>query len=262
VSNYYETLGVDRNASQEEIKKAYRTLSKKHHPDVNNGGTEEEFKKINEAYSVLGNEERRRNYDNPNPFGNVFGGAGSPFHGFGMNRPKPRKPDLNQPRDGKFLGIEVLLPLKTYLFGGKFKLTTNFIEGCTECGGKGFHTGDECSTCGGSGYVENVIERANFRSISHGPCPKCRGLGVEAKDSCQRCGGSGNFRIEGKEIFFDIPEGTGIGARFVKPGEGRAGLNGGRNGDIGIIIGGLQKPDTNKLSAEQIETLKELLDAI
>lgn len=259
MSNHYETLGVDRTASQEEIKKAYRNLSKKHHPDVNNGGSADKFKEISEAYSVLSNEERRRKYDNPNTFGNIFGGS-SPFGGGGFRPPTPKKPDLNQPRDGKFLGIEVLLPLKTYLFGGKFKLTTNFIEGCKECGGKGFHTGDDCTTCGGSGYVENVVERANFRSISHGPCPRCRGLGVEPKDSCEQCNGTGSFRVEGKEVFFDIPEGTGIGARFVKPGEGRTGLNGGRDGDIGIIIGGLQRPDLNKLSAEQIETLKELLE--
>lgn len=261
MSNYYETLGVDRKASQEEIKKAYRTLSKKYHPDLNNGDKESEakFKEVNEAYSILGNEERRQKYDNPDPFAGVFGGR-SPFSGFGFERPKPQKPDLNRPKDGNFIGIEVVLPLKTYLLGGKFKLTTSYFEGCTDCGGKGFHTGEECTNCGGSGYVENVVQRANFRSVSHGPCPRCRGLGVEAKDTCEKCSGKGNVKVEGKEIIFDIPQNTDIGARFVKTGEGRAGLNGGRNGDIGIMIVGIQKPNIDKLSAEEIEKLKEILD--
>lgn len=258
MSSHYETLGVDRTATKEEIKKAYRKLANEHHPD--HGGDESKFKEVNEAYSVLSDENKRRQYDNPDPFSNIFGGSGSPFGGFGFRRPTPQKPDLNQPRDGKFIGIETVLPLKLYLFGGKYKVVTSYFEGCTDCGGKGFHTGQDCTFCNGSGYVENVVERANFRSISHGPCPRCKGFGVEAKDSCERCEGKGNVKVEGKEVIFDVPEGVNVGARLIKSGEGRAGLNGGRDGDIGIMIVGIQKPDVNKLTAEQIETLKEILD--
>lgn len=259
MSNHYETLGVSKDASDEDIKKAYRRLSKQYHPDLNDGAksSEDKFKEVNEAYSVLSNPEKRQAYDNPNPFEGLFGR--SPFGGFGA-RPKPRKPDLNQPRDGKFIGVEVLLPLKTYIFGGTFKLVTSYYEGCVDCGGKGFLTGEECTFCNGSGYVENVVRQAHFRSVSHGPCPRCKGLGVEAKDSCESCEGSGNIKVEKKEVVFDIPEGTGMGKKFIKSGEGRTGLNGGRNGDIGIIIMGLKRPDVNKLSEEQIETLKELLE--
>lgn len=258
MSDYYETLGVSRDASADDIKKAYRSLSKKYHPDLNNGDKEAEevFKKVNEAYSTLSDEEKRRQYDNPNSFGNSFF---EEMFGFGA-RPRPRKPDLNAPRNGKFIGVEVLLPLKLFLFGGKFKMTTNYFEGCIDCGGKGFTSGTECSVCKGSGYVENVVTRANFRSISHGPCPRCKGLGVEVTEKCERCSGSGNVKVNDREFIFDIPKDVKLGDRFVKKGEGRVGLNGGINGDVVILIAGINKPDVDKLSSEKIELLKEIFD--
>ena len=261
MSNHYETLGVEKNASPEEIKKAYRKLSKQFHPDLNNGDKEAEdkFKEINEAYSVLSNEEKRQTYDNPNQFDSIFGRH---FSGFGFNRPTPKKPDLNRPVDGKFIGVEVLLPLKTYLFGGTFKLVTSYYEGCVDCGGKGFEEGEECQICSGSGYVENVVHQAHFRAVSHGPCPHCKGLGQVPKATCSTCGGLGNVKVNGKEILFEIPKNTNIGAKFIKFGAGRAGLNGGRDGDIGISVAGIQWPKLDKLSPEQIDTLKELLEIV
>lgn len=257
MSNHYETLGVNRNASDSEIKKAYRKLANEYHPD--HGGDEDKFKELNEAYSTLSDPQKRQEYDNPSPFGNVFGATGSPFAGF-RPRPPRRPPDLNRPADGKFLGVEVVLPMKTYIFGGTFKLTTNFKESCVDCGGKGFTTSESCSHCNGTGFIENVVQRNNFRSISSGPCPHCRGLGVTPTDECESCEGSGTNQVMGREIMFDIPPGTPVGSKFIRSGEGRVGINGGRQGDVGIIIGGITKPDVNKLSEEQVETLKELLD--
>lgn len=261
MSNHYETLGVSRDASDAEIKKAYRQLSMKYHPDKTNGDKEAEdkFKEVAEAYSVLSDAQKRREYDNPDPFSRLFGG-GNPFSG--MRRPHVRKPDPNQPINGRFLGIEVVLPIKTFLLGGTYKLTTNYDEGCTDCGGKGFITSTDCGQCGGIGFVERVVQQANFRSVSSGPCPSCRGLGVMPKDTCETCEGSGKHRVTGREIFFEIPPGAPPGAKFIKKGEGRVGLNGGRQGDVAIMVGGIERLDLNKLSDEQVDTLKEILDEL
>ena len=113
--DYYEILGVSNNASDNDIKKAYRKLAMQYHPDLNHGKEEwanDKFKEINEAYSVLSDDEKRHQYDNPNP-----------FSGFGFNpfaaQARPQKPDLNAPKNGKFIAIEVEIPIKTFIFGGK-----------------------------------------------------------------------------------------------------------------------------------------------
>lgn len=261
MSNYYETLGVERNASKEEIKKAYRKLSMEYHPDHNpdNPEAETKFKEISEAYSVLSNDEKRQQYDNPNPFANGFPG-GFPF-GFNQ-RPRPQKPDLNAPQDGKFIALEVELPLKLFIFGGAFKAKISFHEGCVECGGKGFEEGQECDVCHGDGYVEQVERRPGFMSHATRPCPKCSGLGQMATKPCQVCNGSRRHYVENREILFDIPSGAGVGARFISHGTGRTGLNGGRDGDVGIIITNIKRPELNKLTPEEVESLKNLLEVL
>ena len=255
MKDYYATLGVDKSASKDDIKKAYRKLARETHPD--HGGDEAKFKDVSEAYSILSDDSKRQEYDNPNPFANMFGGMG-----FGGMRPKPRKPDLNAPRDGQFIGVEASLPIKTFLFGGTYKLKLSYHEGCEECGGKGFTTGTTCEVCRGDGYVERVQRRPGFVSSSMAPCPSCNGMGQVSTNKCEGCNGQGNLNVVNKEFVFDIPPGSGPGTKHVLNGVGRAGLNGGRRGDVGIMVVGLTRPDMNKLSEEQLEELKSLLEVL
>jgi molecular chaperone DnaJ len=255
MKDHYATLGVERSASKEEIKKAYKRLAKEHHPDK--GGDPAKFREINEAHSILSNDQKRQEYDNPNPFNHIFGGMG-----FGGMRPRPQKPDFNAPRDGQFLGVEVELPFKTFIMGGTYKLVISYHEGCVTCGGKGFQKGQECSVCHGEGFVQNVQRRSGFTSSSMGPCPHCRGIGLEGTDKCDDCGGAGHKFVKDREFEFEIPAGAGPGTRHFLSGAGRAGLNGGRRGDVGIVVTGLTRPDLNKLTPEQLEQLKSLMEVL
>lgn len=253
--DYYKVLGVSPKATPEEIKKAYRKLSMQHHPDK--GGDEDVFKEISEAYSVLSDAEKRQQYDNPDIIGNLFGGfAGFPF---GFNRPRPQKPDLNAPKNGQFVGVEVELPLKHFLFGGDFKINLNYDEGCATCGGKGFIKGQECDACEGSGYVQHIEKQPGFVSASTRPCNKCGGLGQIVVEKCNDCSGSGIKHVLDKEFTFDIPPGISIGSKLILNEAGRAGLNGGRRGDVGIFIINVVPPDLTRLTPEQVEELKTLL---
>jgi molecular chaperone DnaJ len=231
----------------------------KYHPDHNNGDAEAEakFKEINEAYSVLSNPEKRRSYDNPNFFENLFRGTG-----FGFERRRPQKPDLNAPRDGQMIIIEAELPLYNFVFGGTHKIDISYHEGCVDCGGKGFHDGTECDLCQGSGYIEQVERRPGFVSSSMRPCSKCNGLGQVATTPCNSCGGSGRKYVQRKEFKFDIPVGSGVGSKFVLRGAGRSGLNGGRNGDVVLVINNIKPPELNKLTSEQVESLKSVLEVL
>lgn len=261
MKDHYKTLGVDRSVSDDELKKVFRKLSMQYHPDrnPNNPESEAKFKEINEAYSVLSKPEKRQQYDNPNPFGNMFDSADI-FSRFAGRRPAPRKPDLNAPKDGQFIGVEVELPLKLYLFGGKFSVKLSFNEGCSGCGGKGFTESSECGVCNGMGVVEHIERRPGFVSSSHGACGKCRGLGQIATNKCEVCGGTGNINVKDKEFVFDVPIGTNIGSKVISRGVGRAGVNGGRTGDVGIMISNIKSPNVDKLTDGQIEQLKDLLE--
>jgi len=256
---HYETLGVDPNASQEEIKKKYRALSKKYHPDRNpdDKASEERFKEISAAYSVLSNEDKRSQYDSPNP----FGPGGSPFgggFGFGVPRP-PRRPDFNAPADGKFLGVEVSLPLNLYLFGGKLKFTASYQEGCSSCGGKGFSEFEECTQCNGTGYTQTVKSSPGMQSFHSTPCGVCHGRGINPLDKCDDCEGNGRAYVANREFVFEVPEGVQIGSRLLLNGKGRAGINGGRRGDVGLVVTGIDK---SALTEEQKDKIKEVFEDV
>ena len=249
--NHYETLGVDRSVTKEELKKKYRELSMKYHPDKNPDDPEAEnkFKEINEAYSVLSDDEKRRQYDNPSPFPN-----GMPF---GFRPRQPRKPDVNAPQDGSLLGLEMRLPLKLFLFGGKMRTFLNYQEHCDTCGGKGFTESEECSTCNGFGRIERVEERPGFHSVHTMTCNDCGGMGVRGKNSCEDCKCNGRRFVQDKEFIFTVPENVEIGARLVIHGKGRVGINGGRNGDVVAVVVGVDK---QALTDSQRERLKEVLE--
>jgi len=257
--DYYNTLGVERGASQDEIKKAYRKLSMKYHPDHNQGDkeSEEKFKEINQAYSILSNIDKRKEYDNPNPlFSGIFGGG----FGGGFGRPSPKKPDINAPRVGKVIILETEVPLSIYLFGGKYKVKLSYHESCKDCGGKGFTVGEQCDECHGEGYIQHVERRPGFVSTSMRACGKCQGLGQISKDPCTTCNKSGNIFVKDREFVFNIPENANIGSRHVLKNVGRSGINGAEDGDIVIIIAGIKKPNVNKLTSDKLEQLKSLLE--
>jgi molecular chaperone DnaJ len=255
MTNHYKTLGVNNNATEDDIKKSYRKLSMKYHPDHNQGDKESEdkFKEINEAYSILSNKDKRNQYDNPNPFGG--------FNPFG--RMRPQKPDFNSPKDGSFLGIEVVIPLKIFVFGGTHTITVSYQESCSDCAGNGFIVGDgeekKCSECNGEGFVQHIQRRAGFQSMHTGPCDKCHGTGLEFTERCPTCKGTGSVYQPDKEFSFEVPQGSGIGTKIILKDVGRRGVNGGKNGDVGIMIVNIEASDLSKLTDEQVEQLKELV---
>ena len=265
MGDYYRILGVEKGAAPEDIKKAYRKLSMKYHPDHNpdNKEAESKFKEINEAYSVLSNPDKKREYDNPNPFADLFNRAGNmPGFGFGFNTARSRKPNRNAPKDGKAIILEVALPLNLYLFGGKYEASLSYNEACSDCNGMGFTDGEDCDECHGSGMVVKVEQRPGFISQHTVPCNKCRGQGMIATKRCESCKGVANNRVQDKKIVFDIPKNVSMGERLIAPGQGRTGLNGGRTGDVVIIVTGIERPDIyNNLTAEEVEQFKTLLEA-
>jgi molecular chaperone DnaJ len=259
--DYYDILGVGRDADSDDIKKAYRRLSMKYHPDRNNGDKELEskFKELSEAYSVLSDDKKRHEYDNPNSLNSMFGNFGFGFSGFGGVRSRPQKPDLNKKVDGQIIILETEIPLHTFIFGGDFVVKLSYHEGCDECGGKGFFKGTDCDVCKGDCYVHHVEKRPGFVASSSRPCPKCNAIGVIGTDLCIKCSGSGKVFVKEKEFEFNIPVGIDINSRLGLSGVGRAGLNGGRRGDIVIIITGIKKVDLNNLTDDKLYQLTNLL---
>jgi molecular chaperone DnaJ len=212
LENYYNVLGVSENATQEEIKKAFRQKSKEHHPD--RGGNEEEFKKINEAYSAIGDEQKRAEYDNQknNPFANMGGNpfGGDPFdifaNMFGGGRQQRRAPDkVMEIKIGavdSFLGKQVDIP---------FTRKTN----CGSCDGKG---GDRisCAHCGGAGYTSQRVGNGFFQNIFQSPCNHCSGRGFNFKTTCGICNGEGKVN-ESQKITMTLPVGISDG-QMVRAG--------------------------------------------
>lgn len=260
MKDYYSILEVDKKASNEDIKKSYRRLSMKYHPDRNpdDKESEDKFKEISEAYSVLSNEQKRRDYDNPNPLGDGFSpfGGMNPFHNMRRNRPDP-----NAPRAGSPLAVEAEIPLKTFVFGGNFRVTLNYEDSCLNCNGKGFSVSESCDFCNGEGFIQHTERRPGFVSNMTRPCPKCRGLGEVGKDNCEICNGAGTTHTS-KTFNFEIPPGSGPGSRFIERGSGRLGVNGGKNGDVVLVIGNIRPPVTDKLSSDKLEQLKALLEEL
>jgi len=251
--DYYEILGVDKGAEQDDIKKAYRELSKEHHPDK--GGDAERFKEISEAYSTLSSPEKRRDYDNPMrqmpggfPFGNPFGGGRSPF----------RTPDVNAPRRGRNIVLEHELPLHYFIFGGKFKANFSFRDACPDCSGTGAEEKETCSNCGGQGQVMESKQGQGVFIQSSRACPACMGRGFTAKKKCESCGGASSREVD-KDITLEVPPNIREGMVVGATGEGHIGLNGGPNGDLAIKLY-IKLPRAEDLTEEQREMLEGLYD--
>lgn len=250
--DYYEVLGVEKTASADEIKKAYRKLAKKYHPDVSTEpDAEEKFKEISEAYDVLSDEQKRSAYDQ---YG--FEGVNSQYGGFDMNDFTSRV-DLNDifgdifggmfgggrsrsrngPRDGEDLRYDLELTLKEVLDGKKVELDIPHTVNCEHCNGTGGKDGKvtTCPSCGGSGQVQQVRRGPFGNMVSVSDCPACHGTGRSSTEKCTFCRGQGRVNKE-THIDLNIPKGMDEGQRLRVSGKGNAGYNGGQPGDLFIVL--------------------------
>ena len=254
--DYYEVLGVSKTATDDELKKAYRTLAKKYHPDVcKEPDAEQKFKEIQEAYDVLSDPQKREQYnqfghDGPNMgsgfggFGGFegfnFGGGGGPFEDiftsfFGGGR---RSQSASSSSRGRDLKVNILLTFEEACFGVKKEITINRYETCPKCSGLGAESKSDievCPKCHGSGRI--VVEKATIigRFQTEEVCDQCGGKGKIIKKKCPNCGGEGRIKKMSK-IEVNIPSGCEDGQSFRMAGKGDAGLNGGMNGDLYINV--------------------------
>ncbi|MFL5599057.1 MAG: molecular chaperone DnaJ [Gemmatimonadaceae bacterium] len=256
MADFYSTLGVARDASDEEIKKAYRKLAMTYHPDRNNGAkdAEEKFKSITEAYDVLRDPNKRALYDRYGEAG-LRGGAGGFHHvdlsealsifmrdlgglgGFG---------DLfggggghsSGPRTGSDIKIAMPMTLAEVATGVEKKITVRLLEPCDRCDGRGAEPGSStttCSTCRGSGEVRRAQRSFFGQVVSVAPCPNCSGEGAVVSSPCKKCRGEGRVRGE-KEIIVRIPAGVSTGQYMTMRGVGNVGPRGGPRGDILVVF--------------------------
>ena len=253
--DYYEVLGVSKEAGEDEIKKAYRSLAKKYHPDMNPGDTEAEvkFKEVNEAYAVLSDSEKRSKYDR---FGHAAfdpsaGGGGSGFGGFGgadfdfgdifssfFGGGGSSRSRQNMAMDGDDVAARVTISFEEAAFGCKKEISFARIESCGECSGSGAAKGttpETCQTCRGTGRVTVQQQTMLGYMQTQRPCQNCRGTGKIIKNPCSNCNGKGRIKLN-KKIEISIPAGIDNMQHIIQRGLGSAGVNGGANGDLIIEV--------------------------
>ena len=251
--DYYKTLGVDRKASQEEIKKAYRKLARRYHPDTNqDAGAEERFKEISEAYDVLGDPEKRKRYDRGGSvFGGAGGGAGAPAGDFGsfsdilngiFNTTAGRGGARTKPaaEPGRDLETTISLSFEQAIDGAQVPVSVATHVACPTCRGSGARPGTSpvvCPVCHGRG-VES--EGQGVFSITR-PCSRCGGSGTVIEEPCPTCAGQGRLR-ELKKYRVNIPPGVKEGSRIKLAGKGEAGLRGGPAGDLYVVTHVAESP--------------------
>ena len=254
--DFYEVLGLSKGASDDEIKKAYRKLAKKYHPDLNPGDkeAEERFKEINEAYSILSDAEKKSRYDQfgfagvdpsygggggmgfdmgdidlGDIFGSFFGGG---FGGFGGGGRR------NGPQKGDSLRVNLALTFEEAAFGCTKEIELNRTETCEECKGSGCAAGttaETCPDCRGAGQVRIQRGAGGFAFSTTTTCSKCRGTGKIIHTPCKKCGGTGNTRKK-QRVSVTIPAGIDEGQAVSLRGQGNAGTNGGPAGDLLVRV--------------------------
>lgn len=264
--DYYEVLGIDKNASEAEIKSAFRKKAKEFHPDLNkdNPDAEAKFKEAQEAYSVLSDEGKKKMYDqyghagvgNGGPGGSGFGGfngggfsgsgfgfddifetifgGGGGFGGFQNYGEDPR----TRVRRGSDALMRMSVEFEEAIYGTEKKFNLDVVEECDECHGRGGFDSEKCSTCHGSGTITTQQNTIIGSFMSKTTCPDCGGLGKTYKRKCTECNGKGKIK-RNKKITINIPAGINTGDRLRVSGKGNPGQNGGDNGDLYIefIVG-------------------------
>lgn len=251
--DYYQTLGVAKDASVDDIKKAYRKLAMQHHPDQ--GGDAEKFKEVNEAYQVLGDAQKRAQYDQ---FGSAgpgggFGGGGFDFNGnmggfsdlgdifesffgggFGGQQAQPQTGPLR----GEDAEIVVSIDFMTAVFGGEENIDITLLETCDLCKGDGAEPGSKivtCATCSGTGQVRRA-QRSIFGNVmTTSVCPTCHGQGKVPEKQCSRCSGNGRIK-QNTRMKIKIPAGVDTGTTLKLKDKGHAGLRGGMHGDLYVRL--------------------------
>jgi len=259
--DYYEVLGVSKTATADEVKKAYRKLAMKYHPDKNQGNKDAEarFKEISEAYEVLSDEGKRRQYDQfghegmksafgPGGFnfqrdfthfsdledilGSLFGGGGSIFDGFFGGGARRRSPQ--GPGRGADLRFDLEIDFEEAAFGSERDVTLPLSEECKSCKGSGVAPGSRkelCKQCGGSGVV---VSSSGFFQVRR-TCPICAGSGEMITDPCRSCKGTGRVKAR-RRLTLKIPPGVETGSQLRLPGKGEAGVKGGPRGDLYVQL--------------------------
>ena len=254
--DYYDVLGVDKSASEAEIKSAFRKLAKKYHPDLNKEpDAAEKFKEVQEAYDVLGDEQKRKTYDQfgsaafennagGNPYGSYgnYGGFNTSGFGFedinlddilsnmfgssfGGGRRK------NRPQKGDDILYRMNISFKDAVFGTKEDITLDLTEKCEACDGKGGFNPKKCPTCNGTGKIRRSQSSLFGSFLTETTCPDCNGTGEVFERRCSDCKGKG-YTVNRKTITITIPEGVDTGSQIRIKGKGQVGINGGENGDI------------------------------
>lgn len=251
--DYYQILGVSRDATKEDLKSAYRRLARQYHPDVNKeAGAEERFKEINRAYEILSEPESRARYDRYGEAGVSSSGASgfeySDFGGFaadifesffgGFGNVNQQQRSRSGPTRGDDLRLDLKLEFKEAIFGGEKEIRIPHLETCQPCKGTGAKPGTgvkTCSTCNGSGKVSRSTRTpfGTFAQVS--ACPTCNGTGEVIEEKCESCGGAGR-KQETKKVTIIIPPGVDNGTRLRVSREGDAGLRGGPPGDLQVFL--------------------------
>ena len=269
--DYYEVLGVDKNATDDELKKAYRKMAKKYHPDANpdnKAEAEAKFKEVNEAYETLSDPQKRKMYDQFGPDGpQGFGGAGGPFGGqggyysyngsgfegfgdfgdlgdifssfFGGGFGSRASKRNNGPKKGADINLRMDISFEDAFLGVEKEITINRNEKCDACNGTGAKAGTtvtKCPTCNGTGQVKQVQNTILGQMQTTRTCSNCHGTGEVIKEPCEKCRGKGTIRKQPK-IKVKIPAGIDDGQTVVLRGEGEPGEKGGAKGDLYITIG-------------------------
>lgn len=259
--DYYEVLGVDKNASTDEIKSAFRKKAKQYHPDLNKDDptAADKFKEAQEAYEVLSDDSKRKMYDQYGHAGvnNSYAGGGSGFGGFdassfdfgdifdsffggtntsgfgGFSNFSGQTSSRSRAVRGSDVLMRMNLDFDEAVFGTEKKFNLDVVEECEECHGKGGFDPKDCETCHGTGTITSQRQTILGSFLSKTPCPDCHGIGKIYKRKCSECNGKGKIK-KNKRITINIPAGVATGDRQRLSGKGNPGSNGGENGDLYI----------------------------